>query len=214
MNHKSLATGIPYAQHDRVENDIKVRRILIAKNYRIRTQEILEKLYTTYILPKIKYCSQMYHTGKAAHLRGIKKELKIFWRLCDTKLAPLSVLGLEEQLIFNDLKFMYKIRHGNSPINFDEFFVISNLEKTSNEKIEPRPYKRGARKAFTMHTYTQRIDKYWNYLPKERRNLKFGPFKEKLKEILTHKKKQRHRQHLLNFGLDTNIMGAPPSIYE
>ena len=133
------ATGVPYAQLERVENDIKVRRILIAKHYRIRTQKILEKLYTTYILPKINYCSQMYHTGKASHLRGIKKELKNFWRLCDTKLAPLGVLGLEEQLIFNDLKFMHKIRHGNSPIDFDKYFVISELEKTSNEKIEPRP---------------------------------------------------------------------------
>ena len=65
-----------------------------------------------------------------------------------------------------------------------------------------------------MLTFTQRIDKYWNYLPKETRNLKFGPFKEKVTEILTHKKKQRHRQHLLNFGLDTNVMGPPPSIYE
>ena len=51
------ASGIPNAQHERVEKDIKVMRILIAKNYRIRTLEILERLYTTYILPKINYCS-------------------------------------------------------------------------------------------------------------------------------------------------------------
>ena len=123
-------------------------------------------------------------------------------------------MGLEEQLIFNDLKYMYKIKHGLSPIEFDDYFTISDIEKATSEKIELKAYKRGAQKAFAMLTFTQRIDKYWNYLPKETRNLKFAPFKEKLKEILTHKKKQRHRQHLLNFGLDTNIMGAPPSIYE
>ena len=49
------ASGIPNAQHERVEKDIKVMRILVAKNYRIRTLEILERLYTTYILPKINY---------------------------------------------------------------------------------------------------------------------------------------------------------------
>ena len=49
------ASGIPNAQHKRVEKDIKVMRILVAKNYRIRTLEILERLYTTYILPKINY---------------------------------------------------------------------------------------------------------------------------------------------------------------
>ena len=47
------ASGIPNAQHERVEKDIKVMRILVAKNYRIRTLEILDRLYTTYILPKI-----------------------------------------------------------------------------------------------------------------------------------------------------------------
>jgi len=208
------ASGVPNAQHNRVEHDIKVMRILVAKNYRIRTVEILERLYTTYILPKINYCSTIYHTGRPAHLKGINKELRNFWRLCDTKYKPKKVMGLEEQLIFNDLKYMYKIKHGLSPIDFDDYFTISDKEKTSSEKIEPKPYKRGAQKAFAMLTFTQRIDKYWNYLPKETRNLKFGPFKEKVTEILTHKKKQSHRQHLLNFGLDTNVMGPPPSIYE
>ena len=189
-------------------------RILVAKNYRIRTIEILERLYTTYILLKINYCSQIYHTGKASHLRGIKKELKNFWRLCDTKYAPKTVMGLEEQLIFNDLKLMYNVKHGLSPIEFEDYFTISEMEKSTNEKIEPKPYKRGARKTFAMYTFSQRINKYWNYLPKETRNLKYGPFKEKLKEILMDEKKQRHRQNLLNFGLDTNVMGAPHGINE
>ena len=189
-------------------------RILVAKNYRIRTVEILERLYTTYILPKINYCSTIYHTGKPCHLKGIKKELRNFWRLCDTKYAPKNVMGLEEQLIFNDLKFMYKVKHGQSPIEFDDYFTISELEKDASEKIEPKPYKRGVRKAFAMYTFTQRIDKYWNYLPKEVRNLKFDPFKDTLKEIMMNDKKRRHRQNLLNFGLDTNIMGAPHGINE
>ena len=123
-------------------------------------------------------------------------------------------MGLEEQLIFNDLKFMYKIKHGLSPIEFNDYFTISEIEKATGEKIEPKPYKRGAQKAFAMHTFTQRIDKYWNYLPKETRNLKFTRFKEKLKEILMDEKKKRHRQNLLNFGLDTNVMGAPHGINE
>ena len=208
------SSGIPTAQHERVEKDIKVMRILVAKNYKVRTVEILERLYTTYILPKINYCSTIYHTGKPCHLKGIKKELKNFWRLCDTKYAPKNVMGLEEQLIFNDLKFMYKVKHGQSPIDFDDYFTISELEKTASEKIEPKPYKKGVRKAFAMYTFTQRIDKYWNYLPKEVRNLKFEPFKDTIKEIMMNDKKRRHRQNLLNFGLDTNIMGAPHGINE
>ena len=123
-------------------------------------------------------------------------------------------MGLEEQLIFNDLKFMYKIKHGLSPIEFNDYFTIREIEIATSEKIKPQPYKRGTRKAFAMYTFTQRIDKYWNYLPKETRNLKFGPFKEKLKETLMNEKKKRHRQNLLNFRLDTNVMGAPHGINE
>ena len=65
-----------------------------------------------------------------------------------------------------------------------------------------------------MYTFTQLIEKYWNYLPKQTRSLKYGPFKEKLKEIVMDERKQRHRQNLLNFGRDTNVMGAPHGINE
>ena len=88
-------------------------------------------------------------------MKGIKKELKHFWRLCDTKHAPIKVMGLEEQLIFNDLKLMYNVKHGLSPIEFDDYFTISEIEKATSEKIEPKPYKRGARRAFAMYTFTQ-----------------------------------------------------------
>ena len=50
--------GIGYAQLENVKNKIKTIRILILKNYKIRTQAILERLYKTYILPQIIYCSQ------------------------------------------------------------------------------------------------------------------------------------------------------------
>ena len=79
-------------------------------------------------------------------------------------------MGLEEQLIFNNLKLMYNVKHGLSPIEFEDYFTISEIEKSTNEKIEPKPYKKGARKTFAMYTLSQRIDKYWNYLPKETRN--------------------------------------------
>ena len=196
---------IPYTQHENVESSIKTMKILIAKGFRIRDQAILERLYTTYILPRINYCSQLYHTGQLAHLRDLEKELGRFWNLCDTKMTPKGVLELTDQLIFNDLKFMHKIRHGLSPIDFDEFFTISDLEKTTNEKITPKPFKH----AFAKHSFFYRIHNYWNYLPVAIRNLKPEPFKVKIKSIFTDEKWSRHRQNLLNFGLDTPISGPP-----
>lgn len=120
-------------------------------------------------------------------------------------MTPKGVLELTDQLIFNDLKFMHKIRHGLSPIDFDEFFTISDLEKTTSEKITPKPFKL----TFAKHSFFYRIHNYWNYLPLAIRNLKPEPFKVKIKSIFTDKKWSRHRQNLLNFGLDTPISGPP-----
>ena len=58
--------------------------------------------------------------------------MKNFWRLCDTKYVPKTVMGLEEQLIFNDLKLMYNVKHGLSPIEFEDYFTISEMEKSTN----------------------------------------------------------------------------------
>ena len=122
-----------------------------------------------------------------------------------TKLAPKGVLELREQLIFNDLKFMHKIRHGLSPIDFDEFFTISDNEKTTTEKIKLK----GSKLTFPRYSFTYRIQKYWNYLPVKTRNLSPELFKKKIKSIFTDKKLERHKQNLLNYGLDTPISGPP-----
>ena len=76
---------IGYAQLEKVKNKIKTMRILILKNYKIRTQAILERLYTTYILPQIIYCSQQWNTNNPAHLRKIENELRLYWKLAKQK---------------------------------------------------------------------------------------------------------------------------------
>ena len=158
-----------------------------------------------YILPRINYCSQIYHTGQHAHLKEIENELNKFWKLCDTKIVVKGVLELREQLIFNDLKFMHKIKHGLSPIDFDEFFTISDREKTTTEKIKLKKSKY----TFPRYSFTHRIQNYWNYLPVKTRNLTPELFKKKIRLIFTDKKLERHKLNLLNFGLDTPISGPP-----
>ena len=172
-----------------------------------RTPEILERLYKTYILPRINYCSQQWNTGLEAHLRSLEKELKNYWKLGDTKLPPKGILGLREQLIYNDMKLMHKIWSGLSTIDFDEFFSISDLQRGTNKEIEAKIFKH----SFAKHTFAHRIHKYWNYLSLHTRNLSPELFKREIKILLNTK---RHRQNLLNFGLDTPVSSAPPGIYE
>jgi hypothetical protein len=167
---------IPYAQIERVRSSVRTMRTLIRKNYRIRTPEIMLRLYKTYILPRISYCSQQWHTGLEKHVSSIERELASFWRLCDTKVAPGGFLGLREQLILNDLILMHRIWKGVSTISFDEFFTICDHQKNTEAEIEAKGYK----KAFAKNTFAHRMHKYWNSLTRETRNLPAGIFRKEI----------------------------------
>ena len=119
--------GVGYGHLTKIKNRLAAIRTLVSRNYRIRTQEILERLYSTYFVPQINYCSQQYNTNMNSHLREIETEIRKFWKLSQTKVRPSKIMGLKEQLIYNDLKQLHKIRHGKSTIEFADFFTITNL---------------------------------------------------------------------------------------
>ena len=77
--------GVGYGHLTKIKNKLASIRTLVSRNYRIRTKEILEKLYTTYFVPQINYCSQQYNTNMDSHLREIETEIRKFWKLSQTK---------------------------------------------------------------------------------------------------------------------------------
>ena len=203
---------IGYAQMEKIRQKIRAMRTLISKNYRIRTQEILERLYTTYVQPQLNYCSQQWNTNNESHLKGIENEIRLFWKLCQTKLRPSHIMGLREQMIYNDLKLLHQMKLNKSPIVFEEFFSISKKQKDTGEKIEKKAFKH----SFAQHTFGHRLQKYWNWLPLKTRNMSQEMFKLELKTIFTSqcKRRLRQKQALLNLGMDMPITLPPPSIYE
>ena len=200
--------GIGYGHLTKIKNRIAATRTLIWKNYRIRTQEILEKLYTTYIVPQINYCSQQYNTNNESHLREIEIELKKFWKMSQTKIRPSKHLGLREQLIYNDLKQLHKIVHGKSTINFDDFFKISEVQKRTEEHISKKRFNH----AFAKYTFGRRVQKYWNLLPLETRKMGRERFKDEIKLIMTDEKYEQLRNRMLNFGRSQPIELPPGGI--
>ena len=200
--------GIGYGHLTKIKNRIAATRTLIWKNYRIRTQKILEKLYMTYIVPQINYCSQQYNTNNESHLREIEIELKKFWKMSQTKMRPSYCLGLKEQLIYNDLKQLHKIKNGKSAIDFDDFFKISEVQKRTEQHIA----KKGFIHSFAKHTFGRRVQKYWNLLPLETRELGREGFKEEVKLIMTDKKYEQLKNKMLNFGRGQPIELPPGGI--
>ena len=203
--HKS---GIGYGHLTKIKNKIAATRTLIWKNYRIRTQDILERLYSTYIIPQINYCSQQYNTNNESHLREIETELRKFWRMSQTRVRPAKFMGLREQLIYNDLKQLHKIVHGKSTIKFEDLFKMSEMQKRTDQQIS----KKGHLHAFAKYTFGRRVQKYWNLLPIETRKLGRERFKDELKLIMMDKKYEYLRNDMLNFGRSQPIMLPPRSI--
>ena len=200
--------GIGYGHLTKIKNRIAATRTLIWKNYRIRTQEILEKLYITYIVPQINYCSQQYNTNNESHLREIENELKKFWKMSQTKMRPSKYMGLREQLIYNDLKQLHKIVHGRSTIGFDDFFKISEMQKRTDEQISNKKFDH----AFAKHTFGRRVQKYWNLLPLETRRMGRERFKDEIKLIMTDGDYEQLRNKMLNFGRSQPIVLPPGGI--
>ena len=124
--------GVGYGHLTKIKNRLAAIRTLISRNYRIRTQEILKRLYSMYFVPQISYCSQQYNTNMDSHLREIETEIRKFWKLSQTKIRPSKIMGLKEQLIYNNLKQLHKIRHGKSTIQFADFFTITNENERRN----------------------------------------------------------------------------------
>ena len=116
----------------------------------------------------------------------------------------------EKQLIYNDLKQLHKIRHGKSAIEFADFFKITSLQMRTNEEIEKKKFNR----SFTQFTFRRRVQKYWNLLPLETRNLGIEGFKTEIKTIMTDDNRARLRQKLLNFGLSQPVELPPAGINE
>ena len=202
--------GVGYGHLTKIKNKLASMRTLVSRNYQIRTKAILEKLYTTYFVPQINYCSQQYNTNMDSHLREIETEIRKFWKLSKTKVRPSKIMGLKEQLIYNDLKQLHKIRHGKSAIEFADFFMIMSLQMRTNEEIEKKKFNH----SFAQHTFGRRVQKYWNLLPLETHNRRIEGFKTEIKAIMIEDNWARLRQKLLNFGLSQPIELPPAGINE
>ena len=68
----------------------------------------------------------------------IETEIRKFWKLSQTKDRPSKIMGLKEQLIYNDLKQLHKIRYGKSTIEFADFFTITNLQMRTTKRLRKR----------------------------------------------------------------------------
>ena len=126
---------VPSSQIQRVCGSVKTMTSLVRKNFRQRPEKLFPEIYNIYVLPKISYCSEQWHTGKEVNIHPIVREVKNFWKLSSSKKPLKDFLWPREQLIYNDLVLMNKIVHENSVVDFEVFFKRSknNYGKGKNK---------------------------------------------------------------------------------
>jgi hypothetical protein len=192
------AECIFYAQIKKVEDFINMMTSQIKKNVKNRSKELLKKIYNSYMLPKITYCSQVWHTGVEKHMRGIQKAVNNFWKLSYSEETPKEFMEPKLELVLYDLVLLHKIYHGHSPLKFDEMFKTSNNSTRQNagKKIEIPTYSMEC----TKHRFSIRVRHYWNFLPLRIREMAIQCFKREARAHI-----QEHPQSYLNFGLETPI---------
>ena len=66
--------------------------------------------------------------------------------------------------------------------------------------------------AFAKHTFGRRVQKYWNLLPLETRNMGRQRFKDEIKLIMTDGDYEQLRNKMLNFGRSQPIVLPPGGI--
>jgi hypothetical protein len=189
----------PSSQIQRVCNSVKSMTSLVRKNVRHCPDYLIREIYNTYVLPKISYCSEQWHSGKEVNIRPIVREVKNFRKLSSSNKPLKDFLWPREQLIYNDLVLMNKIVHEKSVVDFDVFFkrCENNTRQNSVRKIENFKYHLDV----AQNIFSYRVINYWNKLSYDTSQLTGSMFKATVKKVL-----KKEAVKFVNFGISFNVV--------
>ena len=172
---------------------------LVRKNFRHRPDYLIREIYNTYVLPKVSYCSQQWHTGKEVNIWPIVCEVKNYWKLSSGNKPTKDILWPREQLIYNDLVIMNKMVHDATVVDFDVFFKRSenNTRQDSVGKIENFKCYLDV----TQNSFSYQVINYWNELSYGTRQMAGSKFKVAVKKVL-----KKEAITFLNFGTSYNVV--------
>ena len=167
----------PKLQVQKICDKLKAIRILTAQNFRSRSFEILQKMYTAFILPHLDFVSFLWFNDKPMVLNPIEREFKAFWRLSPNKKPPKDLTWPREHLIANDLGLLHDIESGSSPIRFADHFERSTVNP---DRILTVDWSLACKR----DVFSERAKRYWNQMDKSDKILSKKVFKTKVIERL------------------------------
>ena len=192
----------------RIADKLRSINCRVRRNFVSRSPATMQKIYNTYLQPRIDYVSTVYNPGQAHLQKPITRAVNSFWSLCSGNPHE-KFMDPKLRLMMNDLVFLHKMARGNSVLDFKTMFrqpsplnqaeMIGNARLRRNKKLIVQKWRlKLARLRFSF-----RVIRPWNLLPKEIQTLKEKNFKEKVKKFIL-----ENKQAFLNLGLkDYNVVG-------
>ena len=150
----------------------------IVKTFKSKNIWTYKKLLLTYIRPKVEYNTPIWSPYLLKDILRIervqRRYTKQIFRRCgipfvsyDDRLEKLGIKSLQYRRIEFDIIMLYKIMHGLSFLNFDDFFTF----RTTSYDLRGNARKIDTAKNFNscqwMSTFFVRVTKFWNFLPNE-----------------------------------------------
>ena len=187
-------------QRTKIYNTVKKLKGMITSSLDGISMFQMELYYQTFVMPHLTYCCQLWNGGEEKQLEKIQRALDSFWKLGPTGKPPEKVIPVRLLFIIFDLNYTKKMRDGLSPLNFEEIFKIrASFSGDYNKKLPVPHYKL---KSISKTKFSTRARKYWNFLPKEIKDLNYPNFKKEAKLYVL-----SNADWFLNFG-NRNGAGA------
>jgi len=144
----------------------------ILRSFTHKDRRFLIRMFCTFVRPKLEYASTVWNpsTKKEINLiervqRKFTKRLHgMFDKTYKNRLEMLGILPLELRRLHNDLIMVYKMYHGLTKLNFDNFFIRQvRVTRGHNKQLKGQRFNTALRQSF----FINRVLPVWNNLAAE-----------------------------------------------
>ena len=165
---------------------------LIKRTFSSRNKDIIVRLYKSLVRPHLEYCMSVWRPHYAKDIDLLERVQRRSLKMIDgfktlsyeDRLKTVHLTTLETRRIRGDLIEVYKIMHGLTDINPEEFFSFStsNLRGHRYKLFKPR-----VRTDIGKFSFSWRVVELWNALPDEVVSaVSINSFKNKLDLVIKH----------------------------
>ncbi len=144
---------------------------LIFKCFEIKTKTFLQKMFQTYVRPRLEYGTQVWNSHFNMDIDKIERIQRSFTKRIPNlvnltypqRLENLELLTLETRRLIADLTMVYKILHQMVDLDPASFFVPSPVESTRGHPF--KLFQCQSRLDIRKYFFCNRVVSQWNSLP-------------------------------------------------